>query len=226
MLITRHLKLDESQIMRRFRSLAIPVLSLSFSVLLVPMSGVFAQTSVAGGPSVPVQNLPQVDVIATSPLAGAGVDRDKVPALAQGVRADDIARTGSSSVIDSLSRSVPGIALSDVQGNGFSQDLFYRGFNASSLQGRNQGLAIYQNGVRLNEAFGDTVNWDFIPPQAIQRMDVWTNNPLFGLNALGGAINMQMKSGFDWQGFETQVMGGSNGRIGASFQYGFGKRQI
>ncbi len=223
MLITRHLKLDESQIMRRFRSLAIPVLSLSFSVLLVPMSGVFAQTSVAGGPSVPVQNLPQVDVIGTSPLAGAGVDRDKVPALAQGVRADDIARTGSPSVIDSLSRSVPGIALSDVQGNGFSQDLFYRGFNASSLQGRNQGLAIYQNGVRLNEAFGDTVNWDFIPPQAIQRMDVWTNNPLFGLNALGGAINMQMKSGFDWQGFETQVMGGSNGRIGASFQYGLEK---
>ena len=214
---------DESHVMRRTLSYTFGCFGLSLSALIVPLYGALAQTSSNGSSNGPAQNLPQVDVIATSPLAGAGVDRDKIPALAQGVRADEIARTASPSVIDSLSRSVPGIALSDVQGNGFSQDLFYRGFNASSLQGRNQGLAVYQNGVRLNEAFGDTVNWDFIPPQAIQRMDVWTNNPLFGLNALGGAINLQMKSGFDWQGFETQVMGGSYGRIGASFQYGLQK---
>jgi hypothetical protein len=45
----------------------------------------------------------------------------------------------------------------------------------------------------FNEAFGDTVNWDLIPNIAIDRADVRTNNPVFGLNALGGAINLQMR---------------------------------
>jgi len=40
--------------------------------------------------------------------------------------------------------------------------------------------------VRINEAFGDTVNWDLIPTAAIKSIAVVTNNPAFGLNALGG----------------------------------------
>src|SRR5262249_32876551 len=62
----------------------------------------------------------------------------------------------------------------------------YRGFAASPLQGTPQGLAVYMQGIRINEAFGDTVNWDLIPKVAIGRSDIWTNNPAFGLNALGG----------------------------------------
>ena len=76
------------------------------------------------------------------------------------------------------------------------QDLRYRGFEASPLQGTAQGLAVYQNGVRVNEAFGDTVNWEVIPQTAIARLDLWSNNPVFGLNALGGAINVIMKKRF------------------------------
>jgi len=62
-----------------------------------------------------------------------------------------------------------------------------------------QGLAVYQNGVRINEAFGDTVNWS---PDSDHRDTVRhgvTNNPAFGLNALGGAVNVQMKNGFNYQ---------------------------
>ena len=79
------------------------------------------------------------------------------------------------------------------------------------------------NGIRVNEAFGDTVNWDFIPTIAIGRADVWTNNPVFGLNALGGAVSFQMKNGFTYQGFEVERMGGSYGRVGGSLQYGVRK---
>ena len=61
------------------------------------------------------------------------------------------------------------------------------------------------NGIRLNEAFGDTVNWDLIPTNAIDRADMWTNNPVFGLNALGGAVNLQMKNGFTYQGFDRRA---------------------
>jgi iron complex outermembrane receptor protein len=75
-------------------------------------------------------------------------------------------------------------------------------------------------GVRVNEAFGDTVNWDLIPKVAVGRADVWTNNPTFGLNALGGAISFQMKDGFTYNGTEFDTSGGSYGRVGGSLQYG------
>ncbi len=87
-------------------------------------------------------------------------------------------------------------------------------------QGTPQGLAVYQNGIRINEPFGDTVNWDLVPPQAIARTDIFTANPIFGLNALGGAISIEMKNGFNWQGTEAQILGGSYGRVAGYFEYG------
>jgi iron complex outermembrane receptor protein len=73
-------------------------------------------------------------------------------------------------------------------GNEFQRDLNYRGFTASPVIGTPQGLAVYQNGVRVNEVFGDIVNWDFIPESAINRMTLMPSNPVYGLNALGGAL--------------------------------------
>jgi iron complex outermembrane receptor protein len=175
----------------------------------------FAQTAAPG----PTIELPEVDVVATSPLPG-GENRDNIPAMVQTVPAEDFARTKSPSVTDTLQQQVPGAVSIDINGNPFSQDLFYRGFQASPRQGTPQGLAVYQNGIRVNEVFGDTVNWDLIPPQALFIADVFTNNPVFGLNALGGAVSLQMKNGFLWQGFETQVMGGSFGRVSGLFEYG------
>ena len=96
-------------------------------------------------------------------------------------------------------------------------------FAASSprrCRGTPQGLAVYQNGVRINEAFGDTVNWDLIPTAAIKSVTVVTNNPAFGLNALGGAVDVQMKDGFSYHGAEIDTMGGSFGRIQSSAQWG------
>ena len=74
--------------------------------------------------------------------------------------------------------------------------------------------------MRINEAFGDTVNWDLIPTAAIRSVTVVTNNPAFGLNALGGAVNVLMKDGFNYHGAEINTMGGSFGRIQSSAQYG------
>ena len=163
---------------------------------------------------------PALSVVSTTPITGIGFDRNKVPAMVQTVTAAEFQRADSPSVLDALQQRVPGVHTTDVQGNGLFQDLQYRGFFASPLQGTPQGLAVYMNGIRINEAFGDTVNWDFIPTMAVGRADVWTNNPAFGLNALGGAISFQMKDGFTYQGFEFDAMGGSYGRIGGSFQYG------
>jgi iron complex outermembrane receptor protein len=165
--------------------------------------------------------LPEVDVISTSPLpGGVGEDRNSFPSQVETVTPEEFARTRSPNVTDALQQRVPGVVVIDVNGNPFSQDVFYRGFQASPLQGTPQGLAVYQNGIRINEPFGDTVNWDLVPPQAIARTDIFTANPIFGLNALGGAISIDMKNGFNWQGFEAQLLGGSYGRVAGYFQYG------
>jgi iron complex outermembrane receptor protein len=183
------------------------------------LSGMARGFAQAASPGSAIE-LPEVEVVATSPLPGGGENRDNIPAMVQSVPAEDFARTNSQSVTDTLQQQIPGAVSIDVNGNPFSQDLFYRGFHASPRQGTPQGLAVYQNGMRINEVFGDTVNWDLIPPQAIYRADIFTNNPVFGLNALGGAVSLQMKNGFLWQGLETQVMGGSFGRVSGLFEYG------
>ena len=188
--------------------------------------------------------LPKIEVIATSPLGGStarskrvpstatpsapaetpneetGIDRDKIAASTQTLSAEDFARTYSPSITDTLMQRVPGVSTTDVQGNGMTQDLRYRGFAASPLQGTPQGLAVYMSGIRINEAFGDTVNWDMIPTNAINRVDIWTNNPTFGLNALGGAVNVQMKNGFTYSGTEFEAQGGSFGRLSGGGQFG------
>ena len=157
---------------------------------------------------------------APTPVAGMGIDVDKVPAGVNAVGAAQIARTDSLNIADALQQHVPGLIISDTTGNPFMPDVQFRGFVASPVAGTPQGLAVYQNGMRINEAFGDTVNWDLIPTAAIRSVTVVTNNPAFGLNALGGAVNVQMKNGFNYQGAEINTMGGSFGRIQSSAQYG------
>ena len=173
-------------------------------------------------PRTAARNLRRVFVYPTAPTAtaGSGMDVDKVPASVNAVGAAQIARAGSLNIADALQQQVPGIIVSEVSGNPFQPDIQFRGFVASPVSGTPQGLAVYQNGVRVNEAFGDTVNWDLIPTTAIRSVTVVTNNPAFGLNALGGAVNVLMKDGFNYQGAEINTMGGSFGRVQSSAQWG------
>ena len=143
-----------------------------------------------------------------------------VPSAAHVVTSHEIANTRQFDVGAALERTAPGVSVNDVAGNPFSPEIDYRGFVASPVQGTPQGLAVYQNGVRVNEAWGDTVNWDLIPSVAIDRVAIVTGNPLFGLNAIGGAVVLDMKNGFTWQGFEIDGRGGSRGRRQVAMQYG------
>lgn len=165
-------------------------------------------------------DLPTVNVVDTTPLSGTGIDADKVPGAVTVISSEQFNRLFSFSTTDALFQYTPSANTTDVQGNAFFQDFRFRGFAASPLQGTPQGIAVYQNGIRVNEAFGDTVNWDLIPEVAINQADVFSNNPVFGLNALGGAVSLQMKNGFNFHGFEGSLQGGSFGQIGGSLQYG------
>ena len=156
----------------------------------------------------------------TTPLAGSSIDIDKVPASINIVDANQIKRTDSLNITDALQHYVPGVSINEVAGNPFTPSVDFRGFVGSPVSGTPQGLAVYQNGVRINEAFGDTVNWDLIPTAAIKSVNLVTNNPAFGLNALGGAVVVEMKDGFNYHGAEIDTMGGSFGRVQSSAQWG------
>lgn len=162
----------------------------------------------------------RIYVYPTAPGTGRGLEVDKVPSAINAVDANQIKRTGSLNVTDALRDNIAGVSISEATGNPFQPNVEFRGFVASPVTGTPQGLAVYQNGVRINEAFSDAVNWDLIPTAAIRSVTLVTNNPAFGLNALGGAINLQMKDGFTYQGAELDVMGGSFGRIQGSAQWG------
>jgi outer membrane receptor protein involved in Fe transport len=154
-----------------------------------------------------------------SPVGGE-VPIDKYAGSVSAVSASDIASGGSTNTTDALQQRVPGVIVTDASGNSFQQEVNYRGFNSSSVNGSPQGLAVYQNGVRVNEIFGDTVNWDLIPSIAISDIAVISGNPVYGLNAIGGAITITMKDGFSFQGTEIDARFGSFGRRQVTFQHG------
>ncbi|HEX5453323.1 MAG TPA: TonB-dependent receptor [Stellaceae bacterium] len=164
--------------------------------------------------------LPTVEVVAPAPLLQTGVDRDKVPAETTVLNSEDISRDNIPSAPQALNRQAPGVHIDQAAGNPFQPSVFYHGFQASPLQGNAQGLAVYLNGARFNQPFGDTVLWDLIPDIAIDRLNLVGANPVFGLNALGGAIAIQMKNGFTFKGVEADLSGGSFDKYMGEVQYG------
>jgi hypothetical protein len=77
------------------------------------------------------------------------------------------------------------------------------------------------DGVRANQPFSNTVQWDLIPDFAIQGMQlVAGSNPVYGLNTLGGAISVQTKSGRSFNKGAADLSGGSWGRKNSLIEYG------
>ncbi len=162
-----------------------------------------------------------IEVIDISPVLGSGVKKDRVPANVQTITHQEIGKRKALSLSGLLNQKLGNVTVNDATTNPFQQDLRLRGFTASPLLGLPQGIAVYQNGVRINEAFGDTVQFDLIPDFAIQTVQIIPGaNPVYGLNALGGAIGLEMKNGFTFQGAQAEAYGGSFGRYNMTGQYG------
>jgi outer membrane receptor protein involved in Fe transport len=164
-------------------------------------------------------NLPEVTVVSSTPLVGSDLNRDRVPETTRVLGPEDINRTGIPSLTGALLDNVASVTINDTEGNVFQPDILFRGFTASPVAGTPEGLAIYVNGARFNDAFGDTVNWDLIPPAAIQSATLEAANPLFGLNALGGSIIIRLKNGFGDPTASATLYGGSYGRESAILEF-------
>jgi iron complex outermembrane receptor protein len=162
----------------------------------------------------------ETHVIVTAPY-GTTLDSSRVPSSVQVADAQDIVRLQATDITEVLNRSFASVNINHAQNNPLQPDVYFRGFTASPLLGLPQGLAVYQNGVRINDPFGDTVNWDLIGLSAVDSVQMLGgSHPVFGLNALGGVLSLQMKNGFRYQGTGLEAYGGSFGRTVASLQHG------
>ena len=162
-----------------------------------------------------------VEVVSTTPLPSIGTPINEVPANVQSATAKEITQQHTLELADLINNNLGSVSINEGQSNPFMSDVFFRGFTATPLMGAPQGLSVFQDGVRVNEPFGDTVNWGLIPQSAISSINLIPgSNPLFGLNTLGGALSVHTKSGAQYPGISAQVYGGSWGRLAGEFEFG------
>ncbi|MBF5039409.1 TonB-dependent receptor [Methylophilus sp. 13] len=144
------------------------------------------------------------------PMKGLALTKEEMPGNIQSLTAKEIKEAHAVSIADLLNTKLQSVNVNDYQGNPFQMDVTYRGFTASPQLGTAQGLSVFLDGIRVNEPFGDVVNWDMIPLNALGSLDIFPgSNPLFGLGTLGGALSMKTKSGFDSKEGSIEYLGGS-----------------
>lgn len=181
----------------------------------------WAQAPAAIPTAAPGAALERVEIVGSSPVPGTGIERDKVPGNVQHLGAAKLREADARNLPDLLRSQVGGVNVVETQGNPYQLEVNYRGFNASPLLGQPQGLSVFLDGVRLNEAFGDVVNWDLVPRNALSSLTVMPgSNPVFGLNTLGGALVLGTKSGDTHPGSEVELGIGSFGRRSLELSHG------
>jgi len=165
--------------------------------------------------------LSEIEVIGTTPLHGVGLPADMIASNVQSASSEDIERVQALDLSDFMNKTLGSVSINSAQNNPFQPDLKYRGFTSSPLVGNSQGMSVYMDGVRVNEPFGDAVNFELIPQSAIASMNLMPgSNPLFGLNTLGGALSIQTKNGFTHAGHEMEAYTGSFGRDSGTISSG------
>jgi iron complex outermembrane recepter protein len=165
--------------------------------------------------------LSKVEVVGTTPLPSIGTPINQVPSNVQTGSSKSIDQQQSLDLSEYLDNNLGSVNTSNSVANPYQADVQFRGFTASPLLGTPQGLSVYLDGVRVNEPFGDIVNWDLIPANAIANINLIPgSNPLFGLNTLGGALAVHTKSGTEFPGVKVTAYGGSWARRAFEFEAG------
>ncbi len=162
----------------------------------------------------------EITVYGSSPLT-ANLSENNSPYSVQNFSAEDFKSNSANSIADILNRQANGVTINHAQNNPLQPDLQVRGFSASPLLGAPQGVAVYLNGSRINEPFGDTVNWDLIAPSILDSMSLISGaNASYGLNALGASLVLNSKTGFDYPTTALEISAGAFGRQQASLSKG------
>lgn len=162
-----------------------------------------------------------VEVIGITPTHGVGLPEELIPYNVQSSSSDDIERSQTLGLTDFMNYNLGSVTINDAQNNPLQADVQYRGYTLSPLLGLPQGLAVFQNGVRINEPFGDAMNWDLVPESSIANINlIGGANPVFGLNTLGGSLSITTKNGFTHPGHSIETYGGSFERVVTTIESG------
>ncbi|ADI30005.1 TonB-dependent receptor [Methylotenera versatilis] len=191
-------------------------------LILVAILSAYAMPQIAMAENkAEVLELSKVEVVGTTPLPSIGTPINQVPSNVQTGSSKQFDQQQSLDLSEYLDNNLGSVNTSNSVANPYQADVQFRGFTASPLLGTPQGLSVYMDGVRVNEAFGDIVNWDLIPANAIANINLIPgSNPLFGLNTLGGALAVHTKSGAEFPGIKATVYGGSWARRAFEFEAG------
>lgn len=163
----------------------------------------------------------EIIIVGTAPGSGLGQEVKKIPFAVHSARFDDLESAQSLDLTDFMNQNLSSVNINSAQNNPMQPDIQFRGFTTSPLLGLPQGIAVYQNGVRINEPLGDSVNWDLVPESAVSSIDMISGaDPLFGLNTLGGALVVNMKDGFNFSGRQAEAYAGSWDRVVANLESG------
>lgn len=159
------------------------------------------------------------DTTTLQPVVVTGVRLPTVRELARGLtgrtatlHAADLDARGVRSLADALEQ-LPGVTTSDELGASAQLDVSLRGFNVSPVIGLPQGVTVYIDGVRANEPDAHEVNFDLLPLEDVERVEVvYGPSVLLGRNALGAAVNLVTRRGANPPSREVEASGGSFGR--------------
>jgi iron complex outermembrane recepter protein len=190
----------------------------SVLVLLFVASAALGQQREPPGQQDPaIVRLPPVQVTTPAPDL---LPRSATPSHVDTLTPSDLDRAHPTVLPDALER-LPGVTLQNEQGTPFQPTLTLRGFVASPVTGLPQGVSVFLDGVRLNEPTVEEVNFDLIPLEAIDRVEIIRGpSVLFGRNTLGGAINLLTRRGGEVREIIPQLSAGSFGRVDTRFRLG------
>ena len=117
-----------------------------------------------------VLELGTVDVVSTTPLPSVGASIDQVPSNVQAANAEKIREQHPLEVSEYMNANLGSVTITEGQSNVYMPDVNFRGFTATPLMGAPVGMSVFMDGVRLNEPFGDGVNWGAIPGGLVSRV--------------------------------------------------------
>ncbi len=199
--------------------------SIPHSALRIPhlLAGVvvLALATPQAGAQQPAQHADSTpkDTTTLAPVVVTGVRLPTVRELVRGLAgrtasldARDLDARGVRSLADALEQ-LPGVTTSDELGATTQMDVALRGFQVSPVIGVPQGVTVYVDGVRANEPDAHEVNFDLLPLEDVERVEVvYGPSVLLGRNALGAAVNLVTRRGASPAAREIEASAGSWGR--------------
>jgi len=144
-------------------------------------------------------------VVSSTRLPDTPVDARTLPAKVNILTAEDIRKSGAKTVQEAI-QWANNIVMYDLVGNAFQQTIDLRGFNAQPVP----STSVFVDGQRINEPDFNTVNFDLIPFDTIERIEIIPGPAtIYGKNAMGGVINIITKRGGKKHQVTGEAMGGS-----------------